>query len=72
MKKREVIADCRVSDGAAISHGGGLAVYYAQAGEKLWNIAKENRCRVSILKEINGIDTEETAENRVVIFPVGI
>ena len=72
MKKREFIADCRVSDDAAISHGGGLAVYYAQAGEKLWNIAKENRCRVSILKEINGIDTEETAENRVVIFPVGI
>lgn len=71
-EKKEFIEDCRVADGAAITHGGGIAVYYANAGEKLWDIAKENRCRVSTLKEINGIDTDATAENRVVIFPVGI
>lgn len=70
-EKREFIEKCSEAGECADAYGG-IAVYYANAGEKLWDIAKENRCRVSAIRELNGIDTDTTAENRVVIFPVGM
>ncbi len=70
-EKREFIESCRAAEDSPVGHGSGIAVYYAHAGEKLWDIAKENRCSISTLKEINGIETDITTENRAMIFPVG-
>lgn len=71
-KRTHCVTECRLAEKSETAHSGGIALYYAHAGEKLWNIAKENKCRVSLLRELNGIESDETTESRVVIFPLGV
>lgn len=69
---RTFVTDCAVSEQTHDARKSGIAVYYANAGENLWDIAKENRCRVCDIKELNGIESDVTADARAVIFPVVI
>ncbi len=46
-----------------------VIVYFAQKGEELWSIAKENRTSVRRIKEVNQLSSEHTTENSVLILP---
>lgn len=72
LENKLCVSCCKPVANSDAKQGSGIAIYYAREGEKIWNIAKENKCRVSLLKDMNGIDSDETTESRVVIFPVGV
>ena len=71
-EKRSVITDGTVSDDRTETEASGIALYYAHSGEKLWDIAKENKCRVSVLKELNNLESEDVVQSCALIFPVGV
>lgn len=48
--------DCRIS------------VYFAQAGERMWSIAKENGVSLQRLRDMNDLHDEELKENRILLL----
>ncbi|MBR3768506.1 MAG: DUF3794 domain-containing protein [Clostridia bacterium] len=47
----------------------GIILYYAQKGEDLWSIAKENRTTVETIKASNEIADDSLTESRLLVFP---
>ena len=45
-----------------------IVVYYAGAGESVWEIAKENGSAVSVITELNDLKQDVLEENRVLVF----
>lgn len=45
-----------------------IVVYYAAAGERIWEIAKENRSSVSLIAAQNELKGETLEENAVLVF----
>lgn len=45
-----------------------IVVYYADKGESVWEIAKENRVRVENVKQYNGIASDVLDTDRVLVF----
>lgn len=45
-----------------------IVVYYAGAGESVWEIAKENGSAVSVITELNGLKQDVLEENKVLVF----
>ena len=57
-------------DKAYPENNAALAVYFAQAGERVWNIAKSHRAGVSALREENDCYEDTIEEARTLLIPV--
>ncbi len=66
--RRQCISDISINESEGINvKRAALTAYYADADEKIWDIAKKYRTSVSAVKEENGIQGE-TAGARVMLF----
>ena len=45
-----------------------IVVYYAAAGERVWDIAKENNSSVSLIGELNDLKADQLEQNTVLTF----
>lgn len=48
----------------------GFMVYFAQKGESLWDIAKENKTQSKLIMEINDINSEKLSDDKMLVFPI--
>lgn len=66
---KQLIGDISVNEQTADKGEYGLKLYYSQAGESVWNIAK--RCRTSAkgIRKENGIDGDRVDGARVLLVP---
>ena len=48
----------------------GYVICFCSKNEDLWNIAKENRTSVELIKKVNGITTDTLCEDRILLLPV--
>ncbi len=46
-----------------------VVIYYAHSGEKLWDIAKENRSTVEQISAVNNISSDVIRQDCVLVFP---
>lgn len=46
-----------------------VVIYYAHSGEKLWDIAKENRSTVDKISAVNNISSDVIRQDCVLVFP---
>ncbi len=47
-----------------------MTIYYADAGENIWNIAKRYNTSIAAVMEENGLEEEVLAEKRIVLIPM--
>lgn len=66
LKSMSVLEDKPRSDGKSA-----LTVYFAEAGEKLWDIARGHNTTVELVRQENGIDAEELGEKMMLLIPCG-
>ncbi len=45
-----------------------IILYYAHSGEKIWDIARENRCSAQRIKEFNELTSETVEENTMLLL----
>lgn len=58
-----------VTEGADFnSKDQGIILYYADKGESVWSIAKNNRCNMELLRGMNDISDDTIDENKVLII----
>ncbi len=65
--KEKILTNIAVTD-KAFSKKGGIILYYAENGESMWDIAKENRSSVSSIKELNGISEDMISEKKILLI----
>lgn len=65
--KENILTDAVTTDNL-VSYKGGIIIYYASKGEKMWDIAKENKSSVDVVKCLNGISEDEITENKMLII----
>lgn len=58
------------TDSAAEERDEGLVLYYAQKGERVFDIAKQHRCNPKEIMEENELDTDVLQESRLIFVPV--
>lgn len=69
------ISDCKalksiaLDDTMSCDSRSALTIYYASAGESVWNIARHYRTTVSAIKTENALDEDMIVENRMLIIP---
>lgn len=68
-KKREVITGISEKEEKPEDDGSNLVLYYAQKGEKLWDIAKKYRTPPEKICEENGISGNFIEEERMIFIP---
>jgi len=56
-------------DGDGVPEGAALYLYYARAGESLWDIARSHNTTVEAVQAENGIQGECVAEKRLLMLP---
>lgn len=49
-------------------HKAPLTLYYAEKGERVWDIAKSYSASVSVLREENNLEEEELSDNRMLLI----
>ena len=49
---------------------GMMTIYYADAGENIWSIAKRYNTSISAVMEENGLEDEILPEKRIVLIPM--
>ena len=47
-----------------------MTIYYADAGENIWSIAKRYNTSISAVMEENGLEDEILPEKRIVLIPM--
>ena len=68
-QKREVITGISEKEEKPEDDGTNLVLYYAQKGEKLWDIAKKYRTLPEKISEENGISGSFIEEERMIFIP---
>lgn len=67
-KSIDVVSECQLSEAETDS---GIVIYFVQAGDSLWSIAKHYSVAICDLTEINGIDEKDTLDiGKKLIIPV--
>lgn len=68
-ENRSVIADAVFEEGEKKPAGREKVIlYYARPGEKIWDIAKENRCSADRIREFNELKSAEVEENTMLVL----
>lgn len=49
---------------------GAMTIYYADAGENIWSIAKRYNTSLSAVMEENGLEEEILPEKQIVLIPM--
>ena len=49
---------------------GAMTVYFADAGEKLWDVARKYLADITEMKRINGIEDEKLTGGQMILIPV--
>ncbi|MBR4762303.1 MAG: DUF3794 domain-containing protein, partial [Clostridia bacterium] len=68
-KTLSVINDIQVDTGAAAGERAAMTVYFAEAGESVWDISRKYLASVDEVKRINGIESDKLSERRTVLVP---
>jgi len=67
-RKTVTSIECSDSDGKKTS-GAALTVYFADAGEEIWDIARRYNTTVEAVEQENGITGETVAQKCMLLIP---
>ena len=68
-EEKNMLCSAELIPSASVAANENVVIYYAHSGERLWDIAKENRSSVEHISAVNSISSDVIRQDCVLVFP---
>lgn len=71
-KELPLISDVQVNETKPVDRSGrcAMTIYFAEAGENIWNIARRYLADINEVKRLNDIENDDLSQNKMILIPV--
>ena len=69
-KEAKILVDCEKKEDENKKAWPAMVVYFARAGETVWEIAKKYRTKPHLIKDANGLETEKIEKGKRLLIPM--